>query len=201
VESLFSAYLEEESSPAETRFLEGHLTACPRCRQGLEEMRSVLSSLSRLPRVAASDDFTARVLARTRGLAPAGLEEPMVIELPVTWWRRAAVPMAAAAALALVVFGVSRIDFGERTSPSTQALDRVVDAAEEQALADAGRPVSPEVQTIEGLSGVPGEGQPLGMARDAYLLENYILKEPAGGGIPTLTRAGATPRDQVLVTF
>jgi len=32
-DSLLSFFLDDELSPAERRFVEGHLTACPRCRR------------------------------------------------------------------------------------------------------------------------------------------------------------------------
>lgn len=202
VDALLSAYVEQETSPAETRFVDGHLTLCPRCRLQLDEMRSLLARLSQLPKVEASAGFTERVLAQTTGLEPAGLEEPVLIELPSTrpvW----AVPLAAAAGLALVIFTVARFAVGPEAtktpSPSTTTVAQ-------QPYPGSETSAPPEVRDLTTLhpgleNEVEGEAVPIGMVRDSYVLDAYELREPAGGGNLTLTRVSAEPGTRVVVTF
>ena len=74
IDSLVSAFLEHEASPAEVRFVEGHLPTCPRCRAQIHEVSLAMEELSRLPRVQTRPEFTDEVLVRTRGLRAADLE-------------------------------------------------------------------------------------------------------------------------------
>jgi hypothetical protein len=46
-----------------------------------------------------------------------------------------------------------------------------------------------------------GNEQSIGMSRDAYVLEEWTLRRPAGGGTATLTPVGADPTRPVTVTF
>ncbi len=219
VDSFLSAYLESETSPAETRFLEGHLTACSRCRSQLEGLRRTLGALASLPRVETSPEFTARVLAEVRGLGAAGLEEPVVAihSRRRAWWDLppvAAVPLAAAAALAVVLLGtgpLSRTPAGLTAGrgPAVQAsdlkaeiaartaADRTAEAPESELMA-AKSTTPPPVASLPDLHpGLAGEAagavESLGMAADSYALEDWMLREPAGGGDPVLTRVGGTP--------
>jgi anti-sigma factor RsiW len=202
VDALLSAYIEQDTSPAETRFVDGHLTLCPRCRQQLDEMRTLLARLSQLPRVETSADFTERVIARTTGLEPAGLEEPVLIELPSrrpVW----AVPLAAAAALALVIVTVTRLTVGTAPSPETAQTP----SPSAPTLVQVSQPEvdgPPEVTDLTNLHPElkkEGEGVSIGMVRDSYVLDAYELREPAGGGNLTLTRVSAEPGTRVVVTF
>jgi anti-sigma factor RsiW len=200
VDSLLSAHLEHETSAAEARFLEDHLESCSRCRRQVSEMKRLLTTLSALPRVETSPDFTQRVMARAGGLEPAGLEAPGVLVLPS---RRPAwaVPLAAAAALALVTLTV--LQFGRTpTAPVETAQNTSPMAGQPEPTAIQPSPTVPAVAPpqVESL-GPQADATSLGMARDAYVLEDYELREPADGGSPVLTRAAAKGDAQVVVTF
>jgi hypothetical protein len=214
VDSLLSAYIESETSPAESRFIDGHLTVCPRCREQIAGMEALLVRLSRVPGPRVSGDFTQRVLASVKDLPPAGLEVP-VVPLPsrgAAWWG---VPLAAAAALAVAFLGISQFRSPEPRTGPTRA-ERSLSAAPAPQLAArnpgaiASQPVdfgpTPPVATISDLypgidAEVEGPGQSLGMAQDSYALEDWILREPPGGGDAVLTRVGSDPTAKVVVTF
>jgi anti-sigma factor RsiW len=205
VDSLLSAYVESEASPAETRFVDEHLALCTRCRSQLHEMRSLLQLLSETPRVQVGDDFTERVLARTRGREPSGLTEPVVTPLPAprSMW---AAPLAAAAAFALVLLATTLL--GPRTGGETElALEGSsgTQTAPTAAQEAPPLPLFPEVEElttlIPELDETEGEVQSMGTARDAYVLEAYELRLPAGGSEPVLTRVSAGSGDKVVVTF
>jgi hypothetical protein len=206
VDALLSAFLETETSPAETRFVDGHLAACARCRKQVEDTARLIEQLSALPRIQTSEGFTEKVLARTIDLAPVGLEAPHVVELiprrPV--W---VMPLAAAAALVLmttVVFQVQR-GFGpepeiavnepvNRPSP----FDRI--AEENQVLAGTGTESGTNPRQILSLPD-PENAVPLGMGHDSYIVEEFELREPMGGGNPIITRVSADENTRVVVTF
>lgn len=206
VDSLLSAFLEHETSPAETRFVDGHMTACARCRAQVDGMRTTLRHLSELPRVEVSPDFTRKLLARTAGLPPAGLEVGSVVELRPA--RPAWVmPLAAAAVLALAIVGVLRVQRGPGPSQQTAAVEPAGQAgplegvagqapAEDPATASTEN-VIPEIESLPG----PGEATPLGLGSESYLVEEYELRTPAGGGEPVLTRVSADKNTKVVVTF
>ena len=200
-DALVSAYLEREASPAEMRFMEEHLSACPRCRETVDEVGSLLRTLPNLPLVLGSPDFTARVLARTHGLRAVDLEAPDVIHLPrrrTTW----AVPLAAAAALAFAMIGVRAVRHGPVSEPAVAARgpapatairgrETVAPSPGERAAIEP-----PEVVTFG-----KGESQSLGMVRDAYLVGTYELRAPAEGGSPILTRVSIESETPVVVSF
>ncbi len=108
VDSLLSAYLDHEASPAETRIVEDHLKSCPRCSANVSEVAALLPRLARLPRIAVSDGFTGRVLAEVKGLPVPDFDEPAVPRLRprVAAWG---FPLAAAATLALVTVSLLRV--------------------------------------------------------------------------------------------
>ena len=54
LDTLLSAYLETETSPAETRFVDGHMAACARCRKQVEDISRLIEQLSTLPRIQTS---------------------------------------------------------------------------------------------------------------------------------------------------
>jgi anti-sigma factor RsiW len=199
-DALLSAHLEDEISPAESRFLTEHLETCARCRRQRNEMKSLLATLSTLPRVETSPEFTSRVLARTAGLEPVGIEAPGVLVLPS---RRPlwAVPLAAAAA-ALITVGILQSGRGPTPPTETAATSSPVAKAPEPTSIPSALPASSagEPPPVESL-GPQQEGTSLGMARDAYVLEDYELREPTDGGSPILTRASAKGGAQVVVTF
>ncbi len=222
VETLLSAYLEREASPAEVRFVDGHLTVCRRCRDLLEETAALLERLPRLPRTRVSPGFTDRVLAEVRNAPAAGLEVP-VVPMPRPAIASWAAPLAAAAAVAVALLGIGRLtapasslsarapavsapapDLDQRLAHDVAAMT-VRDAAPGPSSPLAGLnppPVASLTDLRPDLAGkTEAAGEPLGMAGDAYVLEDWMLREPAGGGRPVLTRVGADPAAKVMVTF
>jgi len=202
VDALLSAYVERETSPAETRFVDGHLTHCSRCRAQLGGLRSLLQNLSEMPRVQVSDDFTERVLARTVGTEPAGLDEPVIVPLPD---RRPAwvLPLAAAATLALVLLATTR--FAPRGVEQPIAVREPAATVPGSGATPASAPVFPQVEELVNLYpelvADTSEVQSLGTARDSYVLEPFELRSPVGGGEPVVTPVSAGTEDKVLVTF
>lgn len=58
------AYLERELSAAESRDVEGHLAACLKCRDAVEERRRMLQAIETLPAFEVPPDFSKIVLNR-----------------------------------------------------------------------------------------------------------------------------------------
>ena len=203
IDSLVSAYLEREASPAENRFLEGHLTDCSRCRNQVHDVRQTLDDIARLPKVDVHDDFTENVLVRTRGLRALDLEslEPWVFR-PRTTRRvlRWGVPMAAAAALAFALVSLQISNRSAQTETAVHeapAETHVTPAPPTVSKPTVDQPVTPP----EVLHYGQGEGKSLGMARDAYAVGTYELRTPTEGGTPILTPVATRPDLPVVVTF
>ena len=208
IDSLLSAYLENETSPAETEFVKSHTAECARCRRQLDDVRALIARLAELPRVQASDDFTEKVLARASGLAPVDIEAENVVKLAP---RRPAwvLPLAAAAVATIAVLGVVEVQRNAGPEPETAQINRETDFSPLDHIAPADKnPIASDesaeqIELVTETLGNSGEGKPLplGMARDAYILESYELLEPAGGGEPILTRVGAEQDNKVMVSF
>ena len=200
VDSLLSAYLENETSPAETRFLEDHFSSCARCRDQKSEMRTLLTRIHSLPRVETSENFTQKVLAKTVGLEPLGVDFQAAARVRSRARAPWAVPLAAAAAVTILVLGVSQIRSPRDAGP-VAAKDPAVQAPETFAMPaeqPANQPQTAAVQSGEVVSlGAEEEAVSL----DAYVLDAYELRAPAGGGTPTLTRVAADTESKVVVTF
>lgn len=94
---LFGACWDDELTHAEREWLEGHLSACPRCRGEYDTYSRALELVGALPRADASPDLAERVLARARRAAVA---PDFVAERPVRWVASVA---AAAVVLALAL--------------------------------------------------------------------------------------------------
>ena len=209
IDSLVSALLEHEASPAEMRFVESHLPTCPRCRTQIREVSLAMEELSRLPRIETRPEFTDEVLARTRGLRAADLEsrEPWIIAPRFTTRRllQWSVPLAAAAALAmaLVTLQIARRS-GE---PETASRDTTTETVNPAPAVQPTHPGSTQT-TAQGPVTHPevihygqGEGQSLGMVQDSYALGTYELRTPREGGTPILTPVASKPDVPVVVTF
>jgi anti-sigma factor RsiW len=206
VDTLLSAFLENETSPAETRFVDDHMAACARCRQQVEDTARLIKHLSDLPKVSVSDGFTEQVLARTANLAPVGLEAPSVVELVP---RRPAwvMPLAAAAALAVMATMVVQVQRSFSPEPETAVNEPVNPpspfeqiAKQNQAVAGSGTESQTEPREIRSLPD-PKAAVPLGMGNDAYVVEEFELREPMGGGNPIITRVSTSDKNKVVVTF
>jgi len=63
LERLYS-YLERELSAAESRDIESHLAACPKCRAAVEERRRMLEAIETLPAFEVPPDFSRSVMSR-----------------------------------------------------------------------------------------------------------------------------------------
>jgi len=205
VDTLLSAYLEDETSVAETRFVEGHLTACGRCRAQRDEVERLLMRVRNLPRATVSEGFTERVLDAVTDRRPAGLGEA-IVPLPPSHWNQWGIPLAAAATIAVVLF---------------VGLDQIRD----RIGGDDGKPVNARFETVSPPETMPAEITPpesrslaetdpifqevdrahpavdLGLATDRYVLEDWTIMTPTGGGEAVLTRVGAEADEHVLVTF
>ena len=209
-DSLVSAFLEHEASPAEVRFVESHLPTCSRCRTQIHQVGLVMEAVNRLPRVETRPEFTDEVLARTRGLRPAALEtrEPWILAPRFTGRRMLqwGVPLAAAAALIMTLVSLNLTHRSDRaqtashdaipgTSQPAPAFPSPTTASNEMPSSRDGV-VPPEV-----LHYGQGEGQSLGMARDSYAVGTYELRTPPEGGTPILTPVASRPDAPVVVTF
>jgi len=202
-DSLLSFFIDDELSPAERRFVEGHLVACPRCRRQRDDLGTVLDRVRRLPRIVAGPDFTERVLAEAMGRPAAGLEEPVVPLRPPSFPRWAP-PLAAAAALGVLAFLAVTRWIGPGTAPQPVAV-----------LEAPSTILAPEGTALSGVVGEPvvhvfGESDPsLQLAETTpptslgarYVREDWMFTRPTGGGEPVLTRVGVTPDHKVVVSF
>ena len=210
-DSLLSLHLELETSPAERRFVDGHLTVCGRCRAAARDMAATLRLVNDLPRLTVSEDFTGSVMARVRGLDTAGLDEPLVetLRFPV---RRFVLPLAAAAALAVALIGLNQgwvggagpgaPDQAQVRTPAAEAIDQLAARTGLEAQQD---PALPDVRTLPevlpGTADARAETTPIGMMRDADVLGDWVLRQPTGGGDAVLTRVGVGTDSRVMVTF
>jgi len=211
IDSLVSAFLEHEASPAEIRFVESHLPTCSRCRAQLHDVSLAMEAVAHLPRIEARAEFTDEVLARTRGLKPAtwDIREPWILTAPRMFTARRVlswgVPLAAAAALvmALVTLQVTHRSSAPQTASQitptqTQPLPKVNTALPgSSATQNSANATPPEVMHLG-----KGEGQSLGMARDSYAVGTQLeLRTPREGGTPILTPVASRPDAPVVVTF
>jgi anti-sigma factor RsiW len=208
IDSLVSAFLEHEASPAELRFVESHLSTCPRCRAQIHEVSLAMEELSRLPRIETRSEFTDQVLARTRGLRAADLESREAWSMAPRFTTRRlfqwGVPLAAAAALAIALVSVQMArrsgepETASRTTPTETAKPAPsVQPAQPGSNTTAPGPVLPPQVIHYG----KGEGQSLGMVQDSYALGTYELRTPREGGTPILTPVASKPDMPVVVTF
>ena len=203
-DSLLSAFIEDEASPAEHRFVDGHLAACGRCRKEHRAMTRLLHQLKLAPQVNVSEGFTERVLDDALGRSASGLDEPLVPSRPspARTWTPA---MAMAAALAFAVYlGATNLPrlFQDQAPPVAVTSPEETDAPEElvtnipesRSLADK----DPSLMAIE--TEKPALG--VGMASEEYVLEDWVLNRPTGGGDPVLTRvSSAGTKDRIVVTY
>ena len=61
IQAELSAYLDGELTAQERSTLEAHLSACPQCRAALDELRSVATVMSELPRVSAPSSLMTKI--------------------------------------------------------------------------------------------------------------------------------------------
>jgi anti-sigma factor RsiW len=184
VESLFSAYIEDEISQEERRKLEAHLMGCRRCSLALREVRATMSILSReMPVVAPSAHFDEDVYAKIRsgeGLRPGARE--MILEL-LSPLRLRPLYMAGAGAAAMVV--------ALALSPLGQGLLRPVPSATVASRTQA--PVAGIVPAREA-----GSVSPRALAdRNAPSLPSPA-SERVGSVVASAPRGGSAGRDSIV---
>jgi anti-sigma factor RsiW len=93
---LFDAYWDDEVTQAEREWLEGHLAACPGCRERYEQLARTLETVGSLPRVEVAKDLAERALGAARRAQ--GVPDRLAVAPATPRW----VPVTAAAALVLV---------------------------------------------------------------------------------------------------
>lgn len=204
VESLLSIYQEDETSPSETRYVAGHLTACKSCRTTLNELDELRKRLEQLPEIRVSDGFTGRVLEAAMGTKPAGLDEAVVPEVS-TFWSVWGVPLQAAAVLVLATFlGVqwwqgTPEDLAGAESPLKQAIETAnqVELVESETVPQK----TTLSETYPQFRNLDATSTSIGLAGEELALEDWALSTPQGGGQPVLTRVGTNPGTKVVVTY
>ena len=140
-----SAYIDHELNELERETLEAHLFACDTCYHQYVAMRATARAMRETPQAAASDDLKERILSAVA--ADAAEPEPVIghIEprpaLPTTW-RRALAPAAAIAAVALLTFGVVRVNERSEESTAPTLASATVSVAGAAALATPSGPSS-----------------------------------------------------------
>jgi anti-sigma factor RsiW len=209
-DSLVSAFLEHEASPAELRFVETHLPTCSRCRAQIREVSLAMEAVSSLPRIETRPEFTEDVLVRTRGLRAAALEsrEPWFVapRFPGRRVLQWGVPLAAAAAL---VMALVSLQLTHRSNEAdTASHETSVEPSHPAPAIQTAPSGSTQINTAQGPSTPPevmhlgkGEGQSLGMAHDSYAVGTYELRTPREGGTAILTPVASKPDVPVVVTF
>ena len=173
-----SAYVDNETSPAERAAIERHLGGCSHCRRELEQLKMLAAGVTALPRLQPAPQFLADV---RRKIAREGK--------PVrsTWWDYLfrpvwlKVPLEAIAALAIVAL-VMRLEWAptQRSTaslaagsvgkasrsapavPGSQLMDRriprlAVDGAMNEASRPAVAPAPAEVASLESASSLPAQ--------------------------------------------
>jgi len=136
------------------------------------------------------------------GLRAAGLDEPVVpriLPFPV----RVAIPLAAAAALGFALLAVRSFAPPARDAHRIVAEmpSRPADPAPRAGLEGDGLPLVHTLAQDPYLGDEQNDLYSLGMAHDQYVMDQWELREPAGGGVPVLIRVGASSEARVKVTF
>jgi len=208
IESLMSFYVDDECSPAERKLVDGHVVTCPRCRAQMSDLTRLMRRVKLLPVSTVSEGFTGRVLDEALGRPAAGLEEP-VVPLPRSALRTWVPAVTAAAALLAVAWVGLR---GPRTEVphagrrpvagepggGIHMAERVPVVSEE--IPVSGALVVDVLTDLDPALEATGNPAPVSLGT-RYVLEDWILREPAGGGDPVLTRVAAPARDRVTVSF
>jgi hypothetical protein len=101
------AFLEDELSPPESRDIEGHLAACPTCRDAVEERRRMLQAIEALPAFEVPPDFAKGVMDRISA-APAKAKVSFV-----RWIAAAAAGFLAIGAVLAVIALVTGQNFSQ----------------------------------------------------------------------------------------
>src|SRR5512134_418610 len=174
-----SASVDGEVSPEEARLVEGHLEACPECRALERKMRSVGIGVARTEGVV-PPDFREKLFARMEA------EDllPRRRSLFVFSLRWAAIPAAAAAALAL--FLLTSADKRDVAVSPPDSLPQIVQQAPSTELREPASPADspgPRSQAASGRQTAPPASQSAGehlTAEEREIIANLdILEDPS----------------------
>jgi anti-sigma factor RsiW len=165
-----SAYLDDELNQAERETLEAHLFACESCYYEYVAMREAAEAMRATPRVAASADLKARIMAAIAQESPA----PVSVPRAGFSWRRALVPGMALAAVALLGFVALHLNSARPGQPATTV-------ASAPGVATSPRPEASPVPAVTSPSTpAPAVEPSVAPAPSAAVPE----AEPAAGGVP-----------------
>lgn len=153
-----SAYLDDELNQTERETLEAHLFACEDCYHEYVAMREAAQAMRATPRVAASVDLKARILAAVE--AEKAEAAPVASLRPAFGWRRALVPTLAMAAVALLGYIALNLEGTRpgRTATTLAAAPPSVSAPAEPAAQGAADVVPEAEPTLA--APAPGATQP-----------------------------------------
>jgi anti-sigma factor RsiW len=154
-ESLYSAFIEDELSQKERRYLEAHLLGCRRCSLAVRELRATIALTQSLPAAEVSEHFEEDVLLRIRSgeaLRPsivewlAGVASPIRLR-PVF---AASVGVCAASIAAFVLLSTS-----PRPAPTTSAVPGTASSAPSTEAPDASKAAPSAATVAERLAPTP----------------------------------------------
>lgn len=123
---LLSCYMDEETTPAQLRLVEGHLNDCTDCRQTLAGLRAVAAGVRRLEAVAPPPALAAAVERRVR---LASLEQPSSFRLEESLRRWTGQPVLAPAFAIVMALGSILYLFAFGVEKGGRATTRLVVAA------------------------------------------------------------------------
>ncbi len=109
IKNLLPAHLEDLLSPEEREGVEGHLAACPSCRQALADLKKWEEVLHGLEEVEPPPFFEQRIMSRVREAA--GQKQGFLRKLFSPWYIK--VPIQALATLLIAVLGFYVYQQGE----------------------------------------------------------------------------------------
>jgi anti-sigma factor RsiW len=159
---MLGSYLDGQLDATRLIDIDEHLTECETCREEARLLQAMRTSLKRVVRTAAPNGLCERIgnamaAERVREDArAAGIEETAAMASPMSW--RSTVPLATAAALALVWGAATR---GTQPAASTAARAGFGDDLLSMIVAEHSRPLPPEttdpqaVRRFEQYVGVP----------------------------------------------
>ena len=143
IREMISAYVDGEALPDEARQVEEHLGTCAECRSAEKRMRMLGMAVTRTEGTV-PPDFRENLFAR--------MEEEELLpkrrSIFVFSLRWAAVPLAAAAALALYVLSPQVVREGSDSGKILSSRPAAVDVEKKAPVASAGEELSPEDREI-----------------------------------------------------
>jgi hypothetical protein len=189
VRSLFSAYLDGEVTPEQSRLLDGHLRSCPGCAEHLRTLQGSLKLLGALPRLQPPDSIASRVMNRieveSRGPGLALLFRP-------TWAARPLIlPSLVPAALVLVTVMAAALALDRGSRPLAPSAARGQGSWPTR-LAPSGTEANPmfpskgvSVPQLRSRDAFPEEA--LEAAEATFFLETVVARD---GSVATVTLLG-----------